>query len=208
MKSIIGQKSGMIGKLIIYQIAMSLFGLFVISPFQYTMHIYASIFSLLFYFSLVCYAVIEDGQRDCVSASSGRSDGKAYTGLLYSLVSYLPTIIVTLLNMILRLFTIPEAFGVLKTILEKLLMRVFLMGMYLGFDTGLAPRAYANGEQIRLSSNNFMYYLSDNGIIFTICLFIMPIVCGAAYYLAFKGKIHVDTTPKKERTLNKKKNND
>ncbi len=204
MKEIVKSKSGMILKLFIYQIAMSLFGMFVISPFNHAFFVYASIFASLFYFSLVCYAVIEDGQRDHISHSAGRLNGRGYTGLVYGLISYIPTILIVVLNCVFRLLHIASGF---TDVLEALFIRVFLMGMYLGFDTGLAPRQYdaSAQEMIKLSDNKFMYFLSDHGLIFAICLVIFPIVCGLTYYLAFKGILHVDTTPKKEKVKKSKK---
>ena len=68
----IKEKSGMISKLFVYQIAMSLLGVFVVSPFSGYTQIAASVFAFLFYFSLVSYAIIEDGQKDCISYKAGR----------------------------------------------------------------------------------------------------------------------------------------
>ncbi len=196
MLEIIKSKSHMIGKLFVFQIAMSLLGLFVVSPFTGTMQIFAGIFSMLFYFSLIAYAVIEDGQKDHVSFAAGRLDGKVYTGFLYALVSYLPTIIIVLVNVAVSLFT--NAFA-LRDIL-KIVVRFFLMGMYLGIDTGLAQRTSDPITHEMVSgAPEWLLFMSENSLIFAILLVLMPLVCGVCYYLAFKGKIHVDTTVKKKK---------
>ena len=198
MKELINRKSGVIGKLFIYQIAMSLFGLFVISPFSGRMQIVASLFATLFYFSLVCYAIIEDGQKDYVSFSAGRlEDGKATDGFVYALISYIPTIVIVLLNVILNLANV--SVDTLKSLLG-IVIRFFLMGMYLGFDTGLVVRT-ANPVtfQMEIAEGEKFLFLSDNYLIFAICLIFLPVVCGVCYNLAFNGKIHVDTTPKEKK---------
>lgn len=199
MKELINRKSSMIGKLFVYQIAMSLFGLFVISPFSGRMQIAASLFASLFYFSLVCYAIIDDGQKDCVSYSAGRLDNaKATDGFVYALISYLPTIVIVVINVLLNLFTL--SFESLKGILG-IVIRFFLMGMYLGFDTGLVVRQANpnNNFQMEITSGESFKFLSDNYLIFAICLVFLPVVCGICYNLAFRGKLHVDTTPKEKK---------
>ena len=103
MMEILKTKSHMIGKLFVYQIAMSLLGLFVASPFSGSMQIVAAVFSTLFFFSLVCYAVIEDGQKDCVSVKAGRMTGNAFSGFVYTFVMYIPTIIIVVTQMLLFL---------------------------------------------------------------------------------------------------------
>lgn len=195
MIGIIKSKSHMIGKLFVYQIAMSLLGLFVVSPFSGVMQIAAGVFSTLFYFALVAYAVIEDGQKDYVSVTAGRLDGRGYTGFVYALVSYLPTIVIVVANVLVSLFT--NAFA-LRDIL-KIIVRFFLMGMYLGIDTGLAQRTQDPITHEMVSgAPDWLLFLSENSVTFAILLVVMPIVCGLSYYLAYKGKIHVDTTVKKK----------
>ena len=124
MIEIIKSKSNVILKLFIYQIATSLFGLFVLTPFagaddsyRGLLNIGAAVFSTLFYFSLVAYAVIEDGQKDYVSVTAGRLEGNAYTGLVYGLVSYIPTILVVVINSLFCMFSSPEAFTTVKSVL-------------------------------------------------------------------------------------------
>lgn len=199
MKNIISEKSGMIGKLFVYQIAISLLGLFVVSPFNGYIQIAAAVFSMLFYFSLVCYAVIEDGQKDCISHNAGRIKGNALTGFVYSIIAYIPTIIIVLLQSLLHLLTESTVLTGLKSILT-FIIRFFLMGMYLGIDTGLVQRTYdsVNQTSVIVTGSNALVFLSDNYLIFVICLVFLPLVAGVSYKLAFKGKVHVNTAPKKK----------
>lgn len=204
MREIISQKGGMIGKLFVYQIAMSLLGLFVVSPFKGNMLIVASLFATLFYFSLVCYAVIEDGQKDCVSHNAGRLEGNKMTGLIYTLVSYIPTILVVALQVVLQFATSPVQLQGLKSILT-FLIRFFFMGMYLGFDAGIVQRTYDHVTQssVVIKGSDAMVFMSDKYLIFAVCLIFLPLVSGVAYNLAFSGKVHVNTAPK-EKKANKK----
>ena len=202
MLDIIKNKSHMIAKLFIYQIATSLFGLFILTPFAGTddayrgfLNIGAAVFATLFYFSLVAYAVIEDGQKDFVSISAGRTVGNPFTGLIYGLVSYLPTIIVVVANTLICCFTSPDSFTAVKSILGVLLTKVFLMGTYWGFDAGIILKG-ANSEVI---SGKALETFSDNGFVFVVCLVFLPLVTGLAYYFAVKGKIHVNTEQKKKK---------
>lgn len=199
MKDLIKSKSHMCAKLFIYQFASSLLGIFVVSPFEANMHIYCAIFSTLFYFSLVCYAVIEDGQKDCISLRAGRIPKKSYTGLLYSLVSYVPTIVVVVFMALLNLLTSQGSFAGLKSILT-VVIRFFLMGMYLGFDTGLVVREYDTVSQSSVVTRGAgaLEFMSDNYLIFAICLIFLPLVAGICYDLALKGKVHVNTATKKK----------
>lgn len=200
MINIIREKSHMIGKLFVYQIAMSLLGLFIVSPLGGYAQLAAAVFSTLFYFSLVCYAVIEDGQKDCVSHSAGRIRGSALTGVVYSIVSYIPTIVIVSLQILISLLSEPTSFSAIKSIFT-FLIRFFLMGMYLGFDTGLVQRAYDSVNQVSVvvKGSQTLVFMSDNYLIFGICLVLLPIIAGVSYCLAFKGKVHVNTAPKNKK---------
>ena len=199
--SIYKQKFDMILKLFIYQFAMSLLGLFVVSPFTYfnKIQIAAAVFSTLFYFALVCYAVIEDGQKDYISHTAGRIKGKAYAGFLYAFYSYIPTIVIVFIQVVLMLFTDTNELTVLKVILG-FLIRIFLMGMYLGFDSGFVPRIPDEiTQQKTVNVPDWLVYMSDNYLIFACFLILTPVVCGITYYLAFTGKVHVDTSVKTKK---------
>ena len=200
----IKSKSHMISKLFVFQIAMSLFGLFVVSPFNGYWQVAASAFSCLFYFSLVSYAIIEDGQKDCISHTAGRIEGKSYTGFVYALVSYIPTLVVVIIEVILRLCTAGNTLTTLKDLLG-LLIRFGFMGMYLGFDSGLVQRA-PDPETLQMNiikGSDALVFMSDNYLIFAICLVFLPFVAGLCYNLAFKGLVHVDTSVKNKPLKNK-----
>jgi uncharacterized membrane protein SpoIIM required for sporulation len=80
------------------------------------------------------------------------------------------------------------------------IIRFFLMGMYLGFDTGLAGRYYdAVSETMKSNANPTVLFMSDNYIIFALLLVVFPVVCGITYMLAYKGKIHVNTQVKNKK---------
>jgi len=200
MISAIREKTHMISKLFVYQIAISLLGVFVVSPFNGNLQVFASVFAILFYFSLVCYAVIEDGQKDFVSHSAGRIAGKGYTGFVYALASYIPTIIIVAVQVILHLVTDVATLSGVKTILT-FIIRFFLMGMYLGIDTGLVQRGYdsVNQMSVVLKGSDALVFMSDNYLIFAFCLLFLPLVAGVSYHLAFKGKVHVNTAPKNKK---------
>jgi len=200
MISAIREKTHMISKLFVYQIAISLLGVFVVSPFNGNLQVFASVFAILFYFSLVCYAVIEDGQKDFVSHSAGRIAGKGYTGFVYALASYIPTIIIVAVQVILHLVTDVATLSGVKTILT-FIIRFFLMGMYLGIDTGLVQRGYdsVNQMSVVLKGSDALVFMSDNYLIFAVCLLFLPLVAGVSYHLAFKGKVHVNTAPKNKK---------
>ena len=198
MKSIINEKKDMIANIFVYQIAMSLLGVFVVSPFNGYVQIAASVFAILFYFSLVCYAVIEDGQKDCISHKAGRMVGNPASGLVYSLVSYIPTVVIVIAQCLLNLFTDYNVLAGLKSIIN-VVIRFFLMGMYLGVDTGLVQRTYdsVNQTSVIVKGSDFLVFMSDNYLVFSVCLIFLPVVAGITYKLAFDGKIHVNTAPKK-----------
>lgn len=198
MKKLFEEKSRMISKLFIYQFAMSLLGVFVVSPFNHNLRIVFGVFASLFYFSLISYAVVEDGQKDYISHTAGRLAGSPFCGLKYALVSYIPTIVITVAFSLIQLFSGEYALLTIKSILN-IIIRFFLMGMYLGIETGVSRFDLDAVTLQRVSTApDFVQYMSDKGLFFVAFLVLMPIVCGLAYYLAFKGKIHVNTSKKQK----------
>ena len=79
-----------------------------------------------------------------------------------------------------------------------LLIRFFLMGMYLGYDTGLVQRFENTDthEKVIKAGSDVLVFMSDHYLIFAICLVFLPVMCGVSYLLAYKGLIHVDTSVK------------
>jgi len=198
MKKIYHEKFHMISKLFVYQIAMSLLGVFIVSPFSGNTCIVAGVFASLFYLSLVSYAAVEDGQKDCISHNAGRLQGSALTGFGYAFISYIPTIAITVISCILRIFLPSASLVAVKNILN-IIIRFFLMGTYLGIDVGLTGYTYdANTQSMVSDASVFVRYICDNGILFVVLLFVMPVVCGIAYKLAFNGKISINTHKKQK----------
>lgn len=198
MKKLFEEKSRMISKLFIYQFAMSLLGVFVVSPFNHNLRVVFGVFASLFYFSLISYAVVEDGQKDHISHTAGRLDGDALCGFKYALVAYIPTIVLTVAFSLIQLFSGEYAILTIKSILN-VIIRFFLMGMYLGIETGISKFELDAVTLERVSvSPEWVQFMSDKGLFFVIFLVLMPIVCGLAYYLAFKGKVHINTSKKQK----------
>ena len=198
MIDVVKSKSHMIGKLFVYQIASSLLGLFVASPFSGKMQMVAAIFSTLFYFALIAYAVIEDGQKDCVSSKTGACTVNSNAGFVYSIVSYLPTIVFVIVQMIIIFCTDTVIEGV--KLFFSIVIRIFLMGMYLGFENGLSERFQDPvTHQMVSGAGETARFICDSYILFAVLLVLMPLVCGICYKLAYNGVIHVNTEVKKKK---------
>ncbi len=199
MKKLFEEKSHMISKLFVYQIAMSLLGIFVVTPFINSssagLCLSFGIFAMLFYYSLVCYAIVEDAQNDHISASSGRKQGSAWTGFKYALVSYIPTIVFVIAFIIIMLTDYKAELTGFPFVLG-LIIRIFFMGSYSGVHVYL------------YELDGVWRYMCNTGIFFGICLVVMPVVAGCAYALAYKGKIHINTAAKKMKKLFGKKDSD
>ena len=73
------------------------------------------------------------------------------------------------------------------------------MGSYLGIDVGLTGYTYdAETQTMVTDASDIVRFLCDKGILFVLLLFIMPVVCGFAYKLAFDGKISINTQKKQK----------
>lgn len=178
----IKEKSSMIVKLIIFQIAMSIFGVMIASSVLVLgegLLLFAGIFSVLFYFALVGAAINEDGLGDNVKLSREGATVNKFTGLKYAFVSYIPTLVVTLILAILRTIGINNSL----TSILVVIVRAFLSGMYLGLDTTI----FGAGETVMT--------FSANGYSFLIYQLVSIVVCGVFYYIGFKG---INLLPKKK----------
>ncbi len=178
----IKEKSGMIVKLIIFQIAMSIFGVMIASSviiLSEGLLLLAGIFSVLFYFALVGAALNEDGLKDNIRASRESVAVSAFTGFKYALISYVPTLLITLVLAVLR------TVGVRNSLISILVVviRAFLSGMYLGLDTSI----FGAGETVMT--------FSANGYSFLIYQMISILACGVFYYIGFRG---INLLPKKK----------
>ncbi len=182
MKKIFSEKGSMIAKLIVYQIAMSIFGVmlaFAITALNVGLLLATGVFSALFYFALAGAALNEDGLRDNVSVTRDGSAANAFIGLKYALISFAPTLIITLLYAILCTLGVNNSL----TSILNIFIRFFLSGMYLSLDTSL----FSAGETVMA--------FSANGYSFLIYQVVSVIICGVFYYIGFKG---INLLPKKK----------
>lgn len=178
----IKEKSSIIIKLIIFQIAMSIFGVMIASSVLVLgegLLLAAGVFSVLFYFALVGAAINEDGLRDNIKLSRESASVNALIGFKYAFVSYIPTIVITLLLSVLRTIGINNSL----TSILVVIIRAFLSGMYLGLDTSI----FGAGETVMS--------FSANGYSFLIYQLVSVLVCGVFYYIGFKG---INLLPKKK----------
>ncbi|MBR2020986.1 MAG: hypothetical protein IJ939_00985, partial [Clostridia bacterium] len=56
-----------------------------------------------------------------------------------------------------------------------------------------------NQMSVVIKGSDFLVFMSDNYLIFALCLIFLPIVAGVSYHLAFKGRLHVNTAPKNKK---------
>ena len=181
----IKEKSNMITKAIVFQIAMSIFGIMLASSIQSfgnAVKLFAGIFSVLFYFALIGAALNEDGLKDNIKVSRNTVKADAFLGMKYIAVSYIPTFAVTILYIILRLFGIAN--GLTSTL--NVLIRLFLSGMYLSLDSYL------------FAAGNTPMPVSINGWTFLIYQIFSVIVCGLFYIAGLKG-INLLSSKKEEK---------
>ena len=174
MKISIKEKSSMISKAIIFQIAMSIFGVMLASSIQAfgnTILVIGGIFSVLFYFALIGAAVNEDGLRDNVKVTHGRAAEDKLLGFKYIAISYVPTLAVTIVYVILKVTGLNNDI----TTLLNALIRLFLSGMYLSLDRAI----FAFGDTL--------HAFSLNGWSFLIYQVFSIVICGLFYILGLRG---------------------
>ncbi len=174
MKISIKEKTGMISKAIIFQIAMSLFGMMLsasVIAINEKLLLVAGIFSFLFYFALIGAAVNEDGVKDYLKIKAGRVEKDVFLGLKYIAISYIPTFAITVIYIVLRFFSLENAL----TQILSILIRLLSCGMYLSFDRYL----FASGD-------SFLPF-SLNGYSFLIYEIISVLIIGLFYLLGVKG---------------------
>ncbi len=193
------KKSGMIKKMWLNQFAFSLFGLFVASALSGSLCVLAGVFSLLFYVSVVAYAILDDAQKDRIVYQAGRGEGlSAGVGLGYSFMAFAPSILLTIIYTVYT-FLSAAAAGVFKTIYFLLVKYVFA-GEILGIDVGLTRYMYDPINQVRTTdASPVILFLSDHAIFQLIFLVAVPLLLGFVYMLAFKGYISFNTTDTKKK---------
>lgn len=189
------EKGDILRKLWINQFAFSLFGIFVASPFSAGLCTAAGVFSYLFYLSVVSFAILDDAQKDRISYNAGRKQNTSgCTGLYYAFVAFIPTIILTVLHLVLSFLpTISE--NITKVI--YLVNRFLLCGEIIGIDSGLTNIVTVNYKPV-IAGPAWAGFMSAHGIFQLLFAIVSVIVFGAVYYLGFKGIVSINTTESKK----------
>ena len=191
-------KAGMLRKLWINQFAFSLFGLFVASALSGPLCVVAGVFSLLFYLSVVGFAILDDAQKDRITKQAGRGAGfSAWFGLQYTALAFLPTFLLTLGYSIYSFFS--KTAGALQTIWFVLVKYAFA-GEILGIDVGWTAYTYDAVNQVRTSAAPLaVQFMSEHALFQLLFTVLVPLVLGLVYSLAFSGKISFNTTDSKKK---------
>lgn len=181
MKKIFNEKGHLIARCIVFQVAMSLLGFFVISGMfnaSKTILLLGGIFSVLFYYAIMGAALNEDGLKDALITNRNKNMKKdEFYGMKYVAVSYIPTFVLTVALILMRCFNF--AANIADTLV--LIIKFFFTGMYFGIDmflfiTGVDAEGYAVYSKF-----------SSNGYSLLIYEVISVIICGIFYYLGHKG---------------------
>ncbi len=178
MKTLFHEKGGLIGKYIINQIAMSLFG-FMMSATAVAMgHDWLlpfGLFGLLFYYFILFTFVYEDGLKDALRVDGGRMKRDRLLSLKYCSLAAIPAFAIALLNFLLRAFGSGRAVAAIYSVLDTL-TRFFTYGMYNALDNYLFTSSYetAQAEVTRA-------YFSASGLSFVCYTVLTLLVCVIAY---------------------------
>ena len=190
MRKFFSLKGDLIAKCIVFQIAMSLLGFFVMTALAFmskTVILLGGIFSVLFYYAIMGAALNEDGLKDGLIISKNNGNPDKYLGLKYVAVSYIPSLIMTVLIAVFRTFEIAvEASGVLVYI-----VKIFFTGMYFGIDM------YLFNSGVDANGNALYSTFSINGYSLIIYQIVSIIVCGVFYYIGTRGINLLKTKEKK-----------
>lgn len=179
MKRILNEKGSLIARCIVFQIAMSIFGIminFATVQLGNTILILGAVFSVLFYFALVGASLNEDGLKDKIKYDRNKEKADIFYGLKYVAVSYIPSFVITAVFSLFRTLNIFESF----TYVVNMLIRFFISGMYIGVDILLFSGTDSVG-------NTVYDYFSLNGYSFLIYQIVSIIICGLFYYLGIRG---------------------
>ena len=193
-------KKGMIRKMWLNQFAFSLFGLFVASALSGNLCVVAGIFSLLFYLSVVGFAILDDAQKDKIIHQAGRGEHRlsASVGLRYCWLCFAPTLLLIVGYAVYSFVTVRAA-GVFHTV-YFLIVKYVLAGEILGIDVGLTRYTYDAVNQVRASTASpAVLFMSDHALFQLIFAIVVPCILGIVYSLAFRGVISFNTTSTKEK---------
>lgn len=193
------QKNKIIKKIWINQVAFSLFGLFVASALSGSLCIAAGVFSLLFYLSVVGFAVVDDAQKDRIIKNAGRGDGLTpHTGLRYMLLAFLPSFLIIGVYSVYTFFA-SEVAGAFRTV-YFFIVKYVLAGEILGIDVGLTNYTYNTVTKLRESTASpAVLFLSDHAFFQLIFLVLAALLLALLYRLAFCGVISFNTTDSKKK---------
>ncbi len=190
MKKILSEKGNLIARCIVFQIAMSLLGFFVLSGIaniSNTVVLIGGIFTMLFYFAIMGAFLNEDGLKDALIMKRNNMSFDYFYGMKYVAISYIPTLFMTVLIAIFRTFSIASQAADFLVMIVKF----FFTGMYIGIDMSL----FITG----VDENGYAIYstFSNNGYSLIIYQLFSIAVCGMFYYLGLKGVNLVKTKEKK-----------
>lgn len=102
MKSFLKDNQPMIVKLVVYQVALTIFG-FVLAMAcvkSQTLLVLSSVLSIAFYLFLIYFVMYEQGQKDGIRISAGRLDYNPMRGALIALCANLLNIVLAILAII------------------------------------------------------------------------------------------------------------
>ncbi len=191
MKQFININSGMIVKIIIHQLGLTVFGFLLYSASaggNTAVVVALSVFSALFYLVLLYVMSWDIGAKDKIRIDSGRMKRDTFKGAKAALVANIPNLILATLSLVGYLFINKSALSEAGTFVSPKwavnlhgiaqIIGIFLNSMY----TGIA-------DPISLETKPF--YL------FIICIPAIA-VCGLGYFFGTKEKLGVFTSAPKD----------
>ncbi len=176
LSKIVSEKGNMIGKFIIYQIAMSFFGLMMfmsVSAIAEDFMLLAGIFCIAFYASILGTALWDEGVNDKIKISGGRMKKDNFLGLKICLIPYSVTMLITAFNAVYS-YIVGETDAVVSIITA--VVKVLLSGVYVCFDLALFP--VAEGEAAVASENALRFFLY---------CFVTLVIGFVAYWMGVNG---------------------
>lgn len=193
MKTLMHEKGGLMGKFLINQIALSLFG-FMMSATALVMGrswlLPLGLFGLLFYYFILFTFIHEDGLKDAIRIDGGRMKRDPLLSLKYCGIAAVPGFLIALLNAILRLSGVTgKAIEATYSILDTI-TRFLTYGMYNALDNYF----FTNGSD----TDFYRAFFSSSGLSFVCYTFLTLAVCVFAYNLGLK-KITIGNTDKNQK---------
>lgn len=185
------ENSYSITKMIINQIGMTVFGtvLAFATNSNATLFLLASLFSIVFYLSLLYSMTWEIGAKDKIRVESGRMPNKPLLGMYISLSANIPNIIIVLLMFIGFIFGSKavgiemEWAGSLYLVMNTLIR--LLLGMYTGTINYFLPKYTVLSED--QTFQGVVLGSVQNPTFFLLAILPSVIVCAVSYYFGLKG---------------------